>query len=92
MKILNTKSKTFKKSLNLILGSKRSQSNDKQNIVKKIINDVKKNGDTSLIKYTNKFDKIKLIPSKIRLNNKFITKKIKELDVKVKKSIDTAFG
>ena len=53
MKILNTKSKTFKKSLNLILGSKRSQSNDKQNIVKKIINDVKKNGDTSLIKYTN---------------------------------------
>ena len=50
MKILNTKSKTFKKSLNLILGSKRSQSNDKQNIVKKIINDVKKNGPTALIK------------------------------------------
>ena len=78
MKILNTKSKTFKKSLNLILGSKRSQSNDKQNIVKKIINDVRKNGDASLIKYTNKFDKIKLTPSKIRLDNNFISKKIKE--------------
>ena len=64
MKIINTKSKTFKKNFNLILGSKRSQSNDKQNIVKKIINDVRKNGDSSLIKYTKKFDKIKLTPSK----------------------------
>ena len=55
MKILNTKSKTFKKSLNLILGSKRSQSNNKLNIVKKIINDVRKNGDMSLINYTKNF-------------------------------------
>ncbi len=92
MKILNTKSKTFKKSLNLILGSKRNQSNNKLNIVKKIINDVQKNGDASLIKYTNKFDKIKLTPSKIRLDNTFISKKIKELDIKVKKSIDIAFS
>ena len=92
MKILNTKSKTFKKSLNLILGSKRSQSNDKQNIVKKIINDVRKNGDVSLVNYTNKFDKIKLTPSKIRLDKDFVGKKIKELDNKVKKSIDTAFN
>ena len=92
MKILNTKSKTFKKSLNLILGSKRNQSNDKTNIVKKIINDVRKNGDESLIKYTNKFDKIKLTSSKIRLDNNFINKKIKELDIKVKKSIDIAFS
>ncbi len=91
MKIINTKSKTFKKNFNLILGSKRSQSNDKQNIVKKIINDVRKNGDSSLIKYTKKFDKIKLTPSKIRLDRDFVSKKIKELDSKVKKSIDIAF-
>ena len=91
MKIINTKSKTFKKNFNLILGSKRSQSNDKQNIVKKIINDVRKNGDSSLIKYTKKFDKIKLTPSKIQLDRDFVSKKIKELDSKVKKSIDVAF-
>ena len=91
MKIINTKSKTFKKNLNLILGSKRSQSNDKKNIVKKIINDVRKNGDVSLVKYTKKFDKIKLTPSKIRLDSKFISKKITELDIQIKKSIDTAF-
>ena len=90
MKIINTKSKTFKKNLNLILGSKRSQSNDKKNIVKKIINDVRKNGDVSLIKYTKKFDKIKLTPSKIRLDSKFISKKITELDIQIKRSIDTA--
>jgi len=68
MKILNTKSKTFKKKFDLLLQSKRGQSNISQNIVKKIINDVRKNGDISLIKYTKKFDKIKLTPSKIELN------------------------
>ncbi len=91
MKILNTKSKAFKKKFNLILGSKRNQSNNSQRIVKKIINDVRKNGDVSLIKYTKKFDKIKLTPSKIQLDSKLISKKIKGLDNKIKKSIDLAF-
>ena len=91
MKILNTKNKSFKKSFATIIGSKRSQANNKFNIVKKIINDVRKNGDLSLIKYTKRFDKIKLAPSKIRLDEKLIKKKITELDSKVKKSIDIAF-
>ena len=91
MKILNTKNKAFKKSFATILGSKRSQANNNLNIVKKIIDDVRKNGDLSLIKYTKKFDKIKLAPSKIQLDEKLIKKKIKELDIKVKKSIDIAF-
>ena len=75
MKILNTKSKAFKKKFDLLLQSKRGQSSISQNIVKKIINDVRKNGDISLIKYTKKFDKIKLTPSKIELNSKLINKK-----------------
>ncbi len=91
MKILNTKSKTFKKKFDLLLQSKRGQSNISQNIVKKIINDVRKNGDISLIKYTKKFDKIKLTPSKIELNSKLINKKIAGLNSKIKKSIDLAF-
>ena len=91
MKILNTKSKTFKKKFDLLLQSKRGQSNIGQNIVKKIINDVRKNGDISLIKYTKKFDKIKLTPSKIELNSKLINKKIAGLNSKIKKSIDLAF-
>ena len=91
MKILNTKSKTFKKKFDLLLQSKRGQSGISQNIVKKIINDVRKNGDISLIKYTKKFDKIKLTPSKIELNSKLINKKIAGLNSKIKKSIDLAF-
>ena len=91
MKILNTKSKTFKKKFDLLLQSKRGQSSISQNIVKKIINDVRKNGDNSLIKYTKKFDKIKLTPSKIELNSKLINKKIAGLNSKIKKSIDLAF-
>ena len=92
MKILNTKNNTFKKSLSLVLGSKRGQSNEYQKVVKKIINDVRKNGDKSLIRYTSRFDKIKLTSSKIKLDSKIINKKIKSLDNKIKKSIDVAFN
>ncbi len=91
MKILNTTNTAFKKKLKLILGSKRNQSKDCQTIVKKIINDVKKNGDKSLISYTKKFDKIKLTSSQIKLDEKYISKKIKLLDNKIKKSVDVAF-
>ncbi len=91
MKILNTKNRAFKKNFDSILGLKRSQSNNNLNVVKKIINDVRKNGDLSLINYTKSFDKIKLTPSKIRLNEKLIKKSIKRLDSNVKKSIDIAF-
>ena len=42
MKILNTKSKLFKKNFDLVLDSKRIQSNNSQKIVKKIITDIKK--------------------------------------------------
>ena len=45
MRILNTKNKLFKKNFDLVLGSKRIQSNNSQKIVKKIISDIKKKGD-----------------------------------------------
>ena len=92
MKILNTKNKLFKKNFDLVLGSKRIQSNNSQKIVKKIISDIKKNGDLALIKYTKRFDKVNFGPSKIKLDDKLISKKIKNLDIKIKKSIDLAFN
>jgi histidinol dehydrogenase len=92
MKILNTKNNLFKKNFDLVLGSKRIQSNNSQKIVKKIISDIKKNGDLALIKYTKRFDKVNFGPSKIKLDDKLISKKIKKLDMKVKKSIDLAFN
>ena len=36
MKILNTKNKLFRKNFDLVLGSKRIQSNNSQKIVKKL--------------------------------------------------------
>ena len=42
MKILNTKNKLFKKNFDLVLGSKRIQSNNSQKIVKKMKKSEKK--------------------------------------------------
>ena len=91
MKLLNTKKNSFEKSFNLILNSRRSQSKDNIKIVQKIINNVRKSGDKSLIQYTAKFDKIKLRPVQIKLDKKLINKEIKSLDKSIKKSIDVAF-
>ena len=91
MKILNTKNKSFKKAFYFVVNSKRCQSKNNLVKVKKIINDVKKHGDSSLIKYTKKFDNIDLATNKIRLDNNLINNRIKNLDKKIKKSIDVAF-
>ena len=91
MKILNTKNKSFKKAFYFVVNSKRGQSKNNLVKVKKIINDVKKHGDSSLIKYTKKFDNIDLATNKIRLDNNLINNRIKNLDKKIKKSIDVAF-
>ena len=91
MKILNTKNKSFKKAFYFVVNSKRGQSKNNIVKIKKIINDVKKYGDSSLIKYTKKFDNIDLASNKIRLDNNVINNRIKNLDKKIKKSIDVAF-
>ena len=91
MKILNTKNKSFKKAFYSVVNSKRGQSKNNIVKIKKIINDVKKYGDSSLIKYTKKFDNIDLATNKIRLDNNLINNRIKNLDKKIKKSIDVAF-
>jgi len=54
MKVLNTKNKNFKKNFELILNSKRNQSGDNTTIVKKILKDINRDGDKSLLKYTKK--------------------------------------
>ena len=59
IKILNTKSQDFKKKFNYYLNIRRKYSSSKITIVKKIVNDVKKNKDKSLIKYEKKFNNVK---------------------------------
>ena len=84
---LNANSKNFQKDLIKKI-NKRSVFSDKDyTVAKKIVSDVKKNGDKAVLKYEKKFNKNK----KLKTNNDNIIKNIKKLNPKVKKSIDFAF-
>ena len=88
MKILNSKTKNFDKNLDYLLYKRRKSIKSDKVSVTNIITDVKKNGDTALIKYEKKFNRNStIIPSA-----KKITKLIKSLNPKVKKAIDTAYN
>ena len=88
MKILNSKTKNFDKNLDYLLFKRRKSIKSDKVSVTNIINDVKKNGDTALIKYEKKFNRNStIIPSATKIN-----KLIKSLNPKVKKAIDTAYN
>ena len=88
MKILNSKTKNFDKNLDYLLFKRRKSIKSDKVSVSNIINDVKKNGDTALIKYEKKFNQNStIIPSALK-----ISKLIKSLNPKVKKAIDTAYN
>ena len=92
IKILNTKSQDFKKKFNYYLNIRRKYSSSKISTVKKIVNDVKKNKDKSLIKYEKKFNNVKsLNANKLFFSKNEIEKSVKTLDIKIKNSIDIAF-
>ncbi len=93
IRVLNTKSKVFKKKFNFYLNIRRKYSDNKINVVKNIINDVKKNKDKSIIKYEKKFNNLKYLNvNKLSFSKNEIEKNIKILDKKVKESIDIAFS
>ena len=54
MKILNSSSKNFDKSLDSLLSKRKKKLKSSSISVSKIINDVKKNGDKALLKYEKK--------------------------------------
>ena len=88
IKILNGKDKNFAEALNKLLSKRKIKVKSSTSYVKKIINDVKRNGDKSILKYEKKFNKNNIIIP----NNKQISKSIKSLDKKVKKAIDLSFN
>ena len=86
--ILDCKKKNYKISINKLLKKRQKFTSNKINIIKKIINDVKKNGDKAVIKYEKKYSNNSiLIPKKEKFNyaSKF-------LNSKVKKAIDFSFN
>ena len=79
IKFLNSKKNNFDNLLDKFLTARKTKNNFNLNIVKKIIKDIKKNGDKSLIKYEKKFSKNK----SIKPSNLEIKKNISKLNIDV---------
>ena len=91
IKFLNANKKNFSKKLELILNSRRQKQNIKTAVVKKILLDVKKNGDKAVLNYERRFSKIKTRSKKIKFTKSEINQITKNINKNLKKSIDIAF-
>ena len=90
---LNSNKKNFLASLENIINKRRAQNPKNYLLVKKIIQDVKKNKDKALIKYEKKYSKKnKIKTTELKFSEIEIKKIIKKLDKETKKSIDLAFS
>ena len=65
MKILNSKSENFDKTIDTLLLKRRKKIQSSSVSVKKIVEDIKKNGDKAVLKYEKQFSNNNIIiPSK----------------------------
>ena len=88
MKILNSNSKNFDKTLDSLLLLRKRKIHSNSVSVISIIKDVKKNGDKALLKYEKKFNQNKIIVPTSRQ----ISKSIFSLEKNVKQAIDLAYN
>mgnify|MGYP001269679566 CR=1 FL=1 len=86
--ILDARKRNFENLLDDLIYKRKSKANFNSYKVKKILNDIKKNGDAAILKYEKKFSKNSKIISKSRQ----IQRQIRSLDKKVKNSIDLSFN
>ena len=86
LKFINADKRNFSKNLKSILNSRKSKQKAESTSVKKILLDVKKNGDKSIIKYEKKFSKIKSSSNKL----KFLPKEIDEISSNIKNTISSS--
>ena len=91
LKFINYNKKNSLNNLEIILNKRKFSQKNKTSVVKKIILDVKKNGDSAVLKYEKKFSKIKTKSKKIVFSKKEINEISKKTDKKIRKSIDLAF-
>ena len=88
MRVLNSNSKNFDKSLDILLLRRKNKVQSNLISVTKIIKDVKKNGDKAILKYEKRFNKNNvIIPTSGQIKSS-----IKLLDKKVKQAIDAAYN
>ncbi len=91
LKIFRYNKKNSLKNLEVFLNRRKAKQKNKSLSVKKIINDVKKNGDEAVIYYEKKFSKVKSKSTKIFFSSKEINDISKKTDQKIKKAIDHAY-
>ena len=91
LKVLRFNNKNSSKSLKIFLDKRKSIQINQTSIVRKIIQNVKNNGDRAVINYEKKFSKIKTKSNKVLFTKKEINKISKKIDLKIKKSIDLAY-
>ncbi|MCZ2809261.1 MAG: histidinol dehydrogenase, partial [Candidatus Bathyarchaeota archaeon] len=74
-------SKEFKEeTLNQVLNRGKSDISSISSSVRKIISDVKEQGDKALLQYTEKFDKVRLPASKLKVDEREIKEAYKKLE------------
>ena len=88
IKILDCKSKSYKKKLIDFLEVRRSRKSIDTKKVVKILNDIKINKLKAVLKYEKRFSK----NSKLYASRNEINKSVKKLDPKIKKAIDFAYS
>ena len=92
-KILSTRSKNFDSQLSSYLDLRKKNSNSKASTVRKILGDIRRSKDTSLIKYEKKFSGIKKLNKKnLSFSKSEIKKSLKLLNGKTKRDIDLAYN
>ena len=92
LKFFNANQKDFKKKLELILNVRNLKQRNQSTSVKKILTDVKRQGDKAVIKYEKKFSRVSSKGKKIKFSKNEINKIIKNLSKDLKKSIDIAYS
>lgn len=92
LKFLNGNQKNFLRKLEILLNKRKIKQQTKSLVVKKILIDVKKNGDKAIIKYEKRFSKNKTNFSGIKFSRNEINKICKSIDKNLKNSIDIAFS
>ena len=92
LKILNGDKRNFIQELTKFLNVRRNTQSKNLFMVKRIVNDVRSNGDKAIFKYEKKFSKKKKLNKKFALSDGEVLKIIKKLKKETKKSIDIAFN
>ncbi len=92
LQFFNTNQKNFARKLERLLNLRKQRQQIQSTYVKKILLDVKKQGDTAVIKYERKFSNIKSKKKKIKFTTKEINKISKKINKNLKKSIDIAYS